>query len=182
MNIRNWVWTVFRGLYSVSTEVAAWIGHILVAGITLLVFINVCGRYLLRSPITGTYEIVEETMVVLGGLAIMYCTVEWGHVTIDILVAKFPKRTQIIMQSIFSLLGSGIWGVVAYGVYLHALSVMRSSRAMASIPQVSVAPFQFILAAGLFLCSLTFLIQAFHPKGAGGNHGEQEVNGQWTQN
>jgi TRAP-type C4-dicarboxylate transport system permease small subunit len=175
MNIRNWMWTVFRGLYSVSTVVAAWAGHVLVAGITLLVFVNVCGRYLLRSPITGTYELVEEAMVILGGLAIMYATVKKGHVAIDILSAKFSGRIQIIMQTVFSLLGFGIWGVVAYGVYLHALSVMKSSRTMSSFPQVSSAPFLFILAAGLFLCSLTLLIQTFHPKVPEKTNGEQGV-------
>jgi TRAP-type C4-dicarboxylate transport system permease small subunit len=144
----------------------------------LIVFVNVCGRYLLKIPLPGTYEIVEETMVILGGLTIMYCTVKRGHVAIDILAAKFSKRIQIIMQTVFSLLGFGIWGAVAYGVYLHALSVMKLSRSLASFPQVRVAPFLFVLAAGLFLCSLTFLIQAFHPKGAEGNHGEQGVNGQ----
>jgi TRAP-type C4-dicarboxylate transport system permease small subunit len=164
MNIKNWTRTVFKGLYSISIVVAAWFGHILVGVITLIVFVNVCGRYLLRKPLTGTYELVEETMVVLGGLAIMYCTVEWGHVAIDIIAVKFSRRTQIIMQSIFSLLGFGIWGVAAYGVFLHALSVMKSSRTMSSFPQVSAAPFLFMLAAGLFLCSLTLLIQTFHPK------------------
>ena len=164
MNIKNWTRTVFKGLYSVSVGAAAWMGHILVAVITLLVFLNVCGRYLLRSPITGTYELVEETLVVLGGLAIMYAAIKRGHVAIDILAARFSMRTQLIMQSIYSLLGFGIWGVVAYGVYLHALSVTKSSRTMSSLPQVSVGPFLLILAAGLFLCSLTFLIHTFHPK------------------
>ena len=178
MNIKNWTRTVFKGLYSVSIGVAAWIGHIVVAFITLLVFLNVCGRYLLRSPVPGTYELVEEAMVMLGGLSIMYATVKKGHVAVDILSAKFSGRIQIIMQTVFPLLGFGIWGVGAYGVYLHALSVMKSSRTMSSFPQVSVAPFLFVLAAGLFLCGLTFLIQAFRPKGAGGNHGEQGVNGQ----
>ena len=178
MNIKNWTRTVFKGLYSVSVGVAAWIGHIVVGVITLLVFLNVFGRYLLSSPIPGTYELVEEAMVILGGLAIMYCTVKRGHVAVDILSAKFSGRIQIIMQTIFSLLGFGIWGVVAYGVYLHALSVTKSSRTMSSLPQVSVGPFLLILAAGLFLCSLTFLIQAFHAKGAGGNHGEQGVKAQ----
>jgi TRAP-type C4-dicarboxylate transport system permease small subunit len=164
MNIKNWARTVLKGLYSVSIVVAAWFGHILVGVITLIVFVNVCGRYLLRKPLTGTYELVEEAMVILGGLTIMYAAVEWGHVAIDIIAAKFSRRTQIIMQRIFSLLGFGTWGVVAYGVFLHALSVMKSSRSMASFPQVSAAPFLFILAAGLLLCSLTLLIQTFHPK------------------
>lgn len=163
MSIKNWTRTVFKGFYRI-TEVAAWIGYITIAGIVLIVFVDVCGRYLLNKPLIGFYELVEAAMVILGGLAIMYAAVEGGHIAVDILAAKISRRTQIIMQRIFSLLGFGTWSVVAYGVYLDALSVMKSSQTMASFHQISPAPFLFMLAAGLFLCSLTLLIQTFHPK------------------
>jgi TRAP-type C4-dicarboxylate transport system permease small subunit len=163
MNIKNRMWTVFKGFYRV-TEVGAWVGYITIACIALIVFVDVCGRYLLNKPLLGSYSLVEGAMVILGGAAIMYTTVERGHVAIDVLAAKFPERTQMIMQRIFSLLGFGVWGMVVYGVYLYALSLVKSAETMMSLPQVSWAPFVFILAAGLFLCSLTLLIQTFHPK------------------
>ena len=163
MNIKNRMWTVFKGFYR-ATEVGAWIGYITIACITLIVFVDVCGRYLLNKPLLGSYALVEGAMVILGGAAIMCAAVERGHVAIDILVAKFPERTQMIMQGIFSLLGFGVWGMVVYGVYLYALSLVKSAETMMSLPQLSWAPFVFILAAGLFLCSLTLLIQTFHPK------------------
>ena len=159
MSIKNRTWTVFKAI----TEVGAWIGYITIAFITLIVFVDVCGRYLLNKPLVGTNDLVEGAMVILGGFAIMYTAVERGHMAVDIISAKFTARTQIIMQRIFSLLGFVAWSVVTYGVYLMALSVMKSSETMLTL-QVSLAPFEFILAAGLFLCSLTLLIQTFRPK------------------
>jgi len=164
MSIKNWMWTVFKGFYRV-TKLGAWVGYITIACITLIVFVDVCGRYLLNKPLLGSYALVEGAMVILGGAAIMYAAVERGHVAIDILAAKFPEFTQkMAMQRIFSLLGFGVWGMVVYGVYLYALSLVKSAETMMSLPQVRWAPFVFILAAGLFLCSLTLLIQTFHPK------------------
>jgi len=177
MSFKNWARMVFKGFYLI-TEVATWIGYITVAGVVLIVFVDVCGRYLLNKPLIGSYELVEQTMIILGGSAIMYAAVKRGHVAIDILTSKFPRRTQIIMQRIFSLLGFGTWSVVAYSVYLDGLYVMKSSLTMAFFYHVSSAPFVFILAAGLFLCSLTLLIQTFHPKVPGETMGEQGVTGQ----
>jgi TRAP-type C4-dicarboxylate transport system permease small subunit len=177
MSIKNWARTVFKGFYLI-TEVAVWIGYITIAAIVLIVFVDVCGRYLLNKPLIGSYELVEQTMIILGGSAIMYAAVEGGHVAVDILASKFPRHTQIIMQRIFSLLGFGAWSVVAYSVYLDGLYLMKSSLTMAFFLQVSPAPFVFILATGLFLCSLTLLIQTFHPKVPGETMGGQGVNGQ----
>ena len=153
---------VVRCLYRIN-ELAAWIGYTTIAGIILIVFVDVCGRYLLNKPLVGSYELVEQAMITLGGLAIMYAAVKGGHVAVDILVARFTARAQVLMQRIFSLLGSVTWIIIAYGVYRDACSAMKSSQTMVSFPSVSLAPFLFLLAAGLFLCSLTLLLQALHP-------------------
>ena len=135
-----------------------------IAVITLIVFVDVCGRYLLNKPMAGTYELVEEAMVILGGLAIMYAAVEGGHMAIDILAAKFSSTYSD--NNATYLLTVGIWSLECCG--LRCLSGRAVCDEVvpnyASFHQISPAPFQFILAAGLFLCSLTLLIQTFHPK------------------
>lgn len=58
----------------------------------VLTFADVWGRYLLRQPVFGGYEVTEFLMGVLifAGLPIL-CAKE-GHVTIDILDGVTPKR------------------------------------------------------------------------------------------
>lgn len=161
MDIKNWTRKTSKGFDSI-TEVVAWIGCIVTAGIVLIVFVDVCGRYFLNTPLRGAYELVEQSMGVLAGSAIMYAAVKRGHVALDLIVSRFSRRTWAMMQSIFSLLGFGTSVVLAYQVYLLALAELKHT-VTTSILCISTAPFTFILAVAVFLSSLILLIQSFHP-------------------
>ncbi len=161
MDIKNWTRKTSKGFYSI-TEVAAWIGCIATSGIVLIVFVDVCGRYFLNKPLPGAYELVELGMTILAGFAIMYAAVKRGHVAIDLIASRFSRRTQVIMQSIFSLLGFGTSVLLAYRVCLFAVGELKTRRTV-SVLEIGTAGFTFIFAVGLFLCGLTLLIQTFHP-------------------
>ncbi len=157
---QNWTRTVFRRFYSV-TEVSAWAGYIALTGIILIVLLDIGGRSILNKALPGAFELVDLTAAIVSGFSIMYCTVKRGHVAIDfIIVARFSKRSQIIMRRIFSLVGFGTWLVVAYGVYLYALDALRLSLTTDFL-HINPAPFLLMWIAAAFLSSLTLLIQTF---------------------
>lgn len=167
MDIVKWTRRTSQGFYLITNSVV-WIGSIATAGIVLIVFVDVCGRYFLNKPLQGAYELVEQGMGVLGGFAIMYAAVKQGHVAIDLVPRRFSRRTQMIMQSTFSFLGFGTWAVVAYEVCaVRLVRALEISEATAGIPPISVVPALLMLVLGVFLCSLTLLIQTFHPIGPG---------------
>ncbi len=161
MDIKNWTRKTSKGFYSI-TEVAAWTAYIAAVGIVLFVFVDVCGRYFLNKPLRGSNELVEQSMAILGGFAIMYAAVKRGHVAIDLIASRFSRRTRVIMQSIFLFVGFGTSVVLAYQVYLRALWRLQFSE-VTQVLRIGTAAFAFILAVALFLCGLTLLIQAFHP-------------------
>ena len=158
MDIKKWMRKTSEDFYSINA-VAAWIGCIIITAIILLVFVDVCGRYLLNKPLQGSYELVEQAMCVLAGFAIMYTAAKGGHVAIDVI--RFSRRTQGIMQRVFSLLGSGISVALAYRVCLCAVDQVKKGETT-DVLRVPLAPFTFMLAVPLFLCGLTLLIQTFH--------------------
>ncbi len=158
MNIRNLTRTIYNGFYSVI-EVLVWIGYLALAGIVLVTLIDGTGRYLFNRPLQGSYAFVLLGMLILGGFAITYTAVKKGHVAIDLLVARFSRRAQIVIESIASLLGFGTWALLAYQVYLGSL--LPDTTEDLRIPR---GPFLFTLAVTIFLCCLTLLIQAFHPE------------------
>ena len=160
MNIENWTRVVIKRFYSL-TEVVMWFGYITVSGVVLIVFIDVCGRYFLNKPLPGAYESLQLAMTILYGVAVMYCTIKRGHVSIDLIINRFSRRTLIIMQGIFSFLAFGTWVMVAYQVYLYALYLLSKSETVGAL-YISRAPFLLLMAAALFLSSLTSLIQTFH--------------------
>ncbi len=161
MRMQNWTQKTSQGLYLIS-KVGAWIGYVALAGIVLIVFVDVCGRYFLNKPLLGSNELVAQGMCILAGFAIMNATVKRGHVSLDLIIRRFPRCVQKIMQRIFSLLGFGISIMLAYGVYLLALRY--ANRGMTTeILGISTMPFTLLFAAALFLSSLVLLIQSFQP-------------------
>lgn len=160
MGIQTGTRKTTKVIYSV-TEVAAWVGYAATIAIVLLVFIDVFGRYFLKAPLRGSLELVEQTMVLSGGFAIIYCTAKRGHVVVDVLFGRFSKRLQKIMISVFSLVGFGISIVLAYNIYLYTMRQMEPYPRVTDILRIITSPFQFGLAIAIALGSLVFLVQAF---------------------
>jgi TRAP-type C4-dicarboxylate transport system permease small subunit len=147
-------------VYSVS-EVFAWVGYIAIIVIILMVFIDVCGRYFFNSPLRGCFELVEQIMICLGGFAIMYAAVKKGHVAVEVILIRFSKRIQAVLNSVFSLVGFGTSIIMAYYVCQYGLRQLKPYAQTTDILGVYTSPFHFSLAAAMGLCSLVFLVQVF---------------------
>ncbi len=176
MNTGNLRRTVLKGFNS-ATEALFWLGCVALVGIVLLVFADICGRYFLTMPVQGSIELVEQAMAIVGGSAIMYAAVKRGHVAVDVLLARFSRHTQMIMQRIFSLLGFGTWALLAYRVYMDTLEVIKISQTT-DVLHISIAPFMLILMLAVFLSSLALLIQTFHPVASEETMGKMGEEGQ----
>jgi TRAP-type transport system small permease protein len=150
----------FAKIFSSLNNVTAWIGNVSIGFIILVVFFDVCGRFLLNKPLLGTFELVEQTMVVASGTAILYTTVRNGHVSVDLILLKFSTRIQKTLQRIFSFSGFVLWLVMAHQAYLDAVGVLRSPR-VTGVLGINPFPFQFLFAFAILLCSLALLILTF---------------------
>jgi len=158
MRITNLTGSILKGFNS-TTKFLNWVGYVSLAGIVLITFFDVAGRYLINKPLRGSLEITELTMVVLGGFAMLYTTTQRGHISVDLFFVRFSRRSQIIIDCMGSLLGFGTWGVITYQVYLIGL-LMLEARDSTAILRIPLSPFQFIFAFGIALYGLTLLIQA----------------------
>ncbi len=152
---------VLRGLNS-ATKILNWVGYISLIGIVLVTCVDVFGRYCLNKPLLGGFELLELSMAVLGGFAMLYTTTQRGHISVDLFFIRFSRRTQVILDSFGSLLGFGIWGIMAYQIYLLGIRLLKSGEST-NLLRIPLSPFQFILALGVALYSLTLLIQGLRP-------------------
>lgn len=152
---------VFKVIDSV-VEVLTWVGNVAMAVLTLIFMIDVCGRAFLNKPLYGSNELIELTMIILG-FAIVYATRTKQHVKMEILSPRLPRRTQAIMKSIGSLLEFGISAVIAYGVLIKALHLLKTHEVS---PDHSIPMWPLILALSIsfFVSCLTSLLQAVNPQ------------------
>ncbi len=163
MNTTSWSRKIFNGFYSI-TDITAWIGYAGLAAIVLLVFVDVCGRYFINSPLVASFELVEQAEGVLAGFAIMYAAVRGGHVALDMITIRLSKRTQTIIGRIFSFIGFGIWAVLAYQTFaVRVVKAVRLSETTSGMVKITTVPVLVVLVLAILLCSLTLLVQTFQP-------------------
>ncbi len=82
----------------------AWAGGLILVAIALITVASITGRALIfagLSPIKGDFELVEVGCAIAIFFFLPWCQLRRGHVTVDVLVARFPPRA----QAVFGLIG-----------------------------------------------------------------------------
>lgn len=106
---------------------SAWVAAAALLVMMLLVCAEIVGRYM-RHPITGEYDMVEWLLLLTTGFAFAYTQQRRLHITIDVLISKFPQRAQAIIDSITGCLNIGLislilWQSIVFGNNLLAAHV-----------------------------------------------------------
>jgi len=155
--------TASSGVHS-FLKVVKWIGYVTLTGMILITTANVFGRYILKKPLLGEIDMVELAMSILGGYAMFLAATQRHHVSVDVLLVRFSRRTRVILGIIASLLGFVTWALLAYRAFLDGLSNLKNGSRTATL-FVLQGPFEIVLAIGIFLLCLTLLTQVFRPEG-----------------
>ena len=135
--------------------------------IMLLTSLDVIVRYL-GYPIPGTYDLVSLGAAFVLGFAIPRTSWDKGHVTVDLLVERLPRKrvvfdiaTRIIGLFFFSLLG---WNLIKMG-----MSYLRTGDSTQTLA-VPFYPVAFALGVCAFVECIVLLSDLMRTAGAGGCH------------
>jgi TRAP-type transport system small permease protein len=139
-----------------------WFGYLALATIILITFADVSLRYCFDKPIKGSLDIIESTMAILGASAIVYTTMQRGHVSVDWLTSRFSRRARNIVLSFGSFLGFLTWGLVAYEAFLVGIAAVRDQE-VSLVIAMPLGPFRIIMAIAFFLYCLIELLFAIKP-------------------
>lgn len=134
------------------------LGAVFLAGIMVLIVASIITRFFGRV-IPGSYEMIELMIVVTVAFALAYAGLRQGHVTVNIIVSRFPQRFQGIVAGFTCLISLGIWGLMAWVAY--DIAVEKGILEVTDYFLVPYIPFRFIFALGLLLLSLVFLIDMY---------------------
>lgn len=152
--------SVVRGYYLVGTNVLVWISFVALAGITVLTFLDGSGRYIFSKPITGTFEIVQVFMTLLGGFAILYTTITEGHVAVELIYEKMPRLLQKIVMVLSQLVGIIGWAMISYGAYVAAWRFPKERTVLVHWP---LLPVRLVLVFAIALVVVACLTKIFYP-------------------
>jgi TRAP-type C4-dicarboxylate transport system permease small subunit len=123
----------------------------------LLTATDVIGRYVFNRPLTGAVEIVEFMMAVMVSFGIAYCAMIGGHVSVDIVVMHFSKKTQAIIESITSCAALVFFILITWQNVIY-IEDNYLSKLKTPVLHIAVYPFVALVAIGLAALCLVLLL------------------------
>lgn len=154
-------------------RISVWLNNIAALSLfvtMVLVVGNILLRVLFNNPIKVTYDFVGFFTAIAIGLALAYCAFEDGHISINILMQRFPKWLQKGIDVIIGLISVILILVVAYYVaqYAYTISLRGEVGLSSGVPH---APFIYLIALGLGLMGLVVLGKLLSLLSNGGRQG-----------
>jgi TRAP-type C4-dicarboxylate transport system permease small subunit len=119
------------------------------------------GNMVLRpiwKPIVGTYDLVGFIGAIVVAFAIAYCAVKKGHIRLELLMARLPKRAQGIIGGITGILSLGMFAVVTWQCLVFG-NDMRRVGELSMTAHLPFYPYIYGIAFGCALLCLVILVE-----------------------
>lgn len=130
---------------------------LLIAGLTLaFMLVFTLTDVILRAfgkPIVGDYEVISFLGAVVVGFAIPYTSLQKGHVMVDFLLEKIPKKAGNVMQVATRLISIALFLWISWNFVVMSLDLVKSKE-VTPVFRLPYYPISFGLA---FVC----LVQCF---------------------
>jgi TRAP-type C4-dicarboxylate transport system permease small subunit len=124
----------------------------------ILTFLDVFARYLLRSPIKGTQEIVELLMVLVLYEGMAYGTYKNQHIRVDSLTSLLPRKVQTVLTGLGSWMCILISAPITVQLFRNGLKNFRRLNIATGTLKIPLAPFYILASIGCTFLTFEFFI------------------------
>ncbi|MBN2332231.1 MAG: TRAP transporter small permease [Deltaproteobacteria bacterium] len=131
-----------------------------VMAMTLLTSADVVLR-LFKHPILGTYELVGLLGALTIAFAIPATTLANGHVAVEFVVDKLPRRFQNLVTGGTHLVSIALFGLITWQSYIYARDLQSTGEVTLSL-QLPFYPVVYAIAAACLLVCCILLLKLFH--------------------
>lgn len=157
--------TRYRWFVSWLSEKLAWIGAAAAfLGIIVATCVDVLGSKLFQVPLPGSYEIISYAQLVAIACAISVTLFTGEHVQVELFMSRLPKRAQGVVDSIVSLFGLGLFGVIIWQAFKYAGSLQAAGEVSGTI-RMPLFPFSYLLAVSCIPVCLVFILRLLESVG-----------------
>jgi TRAP-type C4-dicarboxylate transport system permease small subunit len=140
---------------SQASRVINVIGIISLVVMMLITVADVSLRYVFSRPITGSVELTQYLMAVIGFFGLAWCAVKAGHAKVDLLVTRFPPRSQAIIDGVIYLMGLTVTLFVAW----QGIEASNYARGIGEYSfMLEIPSYPFYMAQGIGFTMLSLVI------------------------
>ena len=136
------------------SEILLWI-----AGFLLLIMILlICSNVFLRVvwiPVKGTFELMGYLVAIVTAFALGYTQIKRGHIAVDIVVLRFSKKLQRILNCINGFICTVFFAIVSWQIARYATTLLKTGEVTETL-RIIYYPFTYGVALGCAALSLVF--------------------------
>jgi len=135
-------------------------GGAILALMMFLTASDVALRYIFNRPIPGAFEMVEYMMAILVPFGLAYCAREKGHIGVELVVERLPRRLQLVLGCTTTFLTFAFFLLVTWQNFFYILEFYGSKQtsAVLLIPRY---PFVVMATIAFAILTMIFLLQFF---------------------
>jgi len=155
---------------SLVRRISVWLNYLsyaALAGLMLLVTVNVILRAVFKTPILGTYDISGFLTVVAIGCGLALCSLDNGHIEIGLFVDKTKGQTHRWITAAGRALTCAILAVYTYAMFDYGARLMKAKEVSVTT-KTPLHLFVYLLAVCFLVFTLAALVRIFEkvPGGA----------------
>lgn len=113
----------------------------------------------LGAPLPGAFEIIGWLAAASMASALAYTQAHKGHISIRLVLARFPRRARLAMEAATALLAALLFGVAAWQLFLYAYD-LQATGSLSETLRAPVYPWVYLVAAGVAALALTLVKDA----------------------
>jgi TRAP-type C4-dicarboxylate transport system permease small subunit len=132
------------------------IGSVAVLSLMSIATGNVVLRFFFNTPYRGAYEVVGFLGAIVIAFALGYTQKRKGHIVVDILTERFPKRINRILDAINYFITMIFFAIVSWQIFVWGIKIAKSGEVSETI-KIIFHPFVYCVAIGFLVFSLTLL-------------------------
>jgi len=111
----------------------------------------------IKTTWRGAYETVGFLGAIVIAFALGYTQKRKGHIVVDILTEKFPKRVNRVLDGISYFITTIFFSIVSWQVFVWGMKISKSGEVSETL-KIIFHPFVYSVAVGFAVFSLTLII------------------------
>ena len=149
-----------RILFGVGRRGIAVMGTVMIL-LVLMVVVDVSLRRLFNNPLRFSYELIGLALVIIAWSAILYTTGLERHITIDVLISRFPPKVLKWVRAVWDFASALVLLLLGWRSIVYALN-MRDLGKYTEMLEIEYYPFILIVAAGAIWAGLMLMVNSIN--------------------
>lgn len=139
-------------------EVLGMVAIVFIILMMLTTVVDVSGRYLFNSPISGSLEFARSMLVIVVSFTLGYAQLRKQHIRAEILPHHLSPRLSMVVEGFALILALGFSGLVTYGTFMVAYKSIVQIEYESGLINFPLWPARIALAIGCLALTLQYLV------------------------